>query len=122
VGQRQGLGISSDKRLYVIKLNTSTNRLVVGTEEQLSSNKLFASNLSWVSGKAPEEPTDITAKIRYKSPQADIELRLTDSTAEVQFHQPQRAVTPGQSVVFYRGDVVLGGGIIEDTEAVLGNN
>jgi len=119
VGQRQGLGLASDKRLYVIKLDAPTNRLEVGTEEQLLSHKLFAGNLSWVSGKASEEASGITAKIRYKSPEAAVEVRLTDSMVEVRFHRPQRAVTPGQSIVFYRGDMVLGGGIIEDTELAL---
>ncbi|MFC1993494.1 tRNA 2-thiouridine(34) synthase MnmA [Chloroflexota bacterium] len=115
VGQRQGLGLASGKRLYVIKLDTSGNRLVAGTEDQLLSDRLIASNLSWVSGKPPEEPANITAKIRSKSAGAAARLFLKDSVAEVQFHQPQKAITPGQSIVFYQDDAVLGGGIIEDT-------
>jgi len=114
VGQRQGLGLASNKRLYVLKLNTTNNRLVVGSKDQLLSDALFASKLSWVSGEAPQEPISVTAKIRYKSPEVAARLYLRDGVAEVNFPQPQRAITPGQSVVFYQGDAVLGGGIIED--------
>jgi len=114
VGQRQGLGLASNKRLYVLRLDTANNRLVVGTKDQLLSNRLLASKLSWVSGKAPEEPSNITAKIRYKSPEIAVKLHTNNGMAEVQFHQPQPAITPGQAVVFYQGDVVLGGGIIKD--------
>ena len=114
VGQRQGLGLTSNKRLYVLKLDTTNNRLVVGTKDQLLSNSLFASKLSWVSGEAPKESISITAKIRYKSPEVAARLHLRDGVAEVNFHQPQQAITPGQAIVFYEGDAVLGGGIIED--------
>ncbi len=116
VGQRQGLGLTSNKRLYVLKLDATGNRLVVGSEEQLFSNTLTASRLSWVSGQAPAEPIAVTAKVRYKSPEAVADLTVNDGIAKVQFHQPQRAIAPGQAVVFYQGDVVLGGGIIESAE------
>ncbi|MBA7684912.1 tRNA-specific 2-thiouridylase MnmA [subsurface metagenome] len=98
----------------MLKLDTTGNRLVVGTEDQLLSNALSASKLSWVSGEAPPEPIRITAKVRYKSPEAVAKLNLSEGMARVQFHQPQRAIAPGQAVVFYQGDAVLGGGIIED--------
>jgi len=116
VGQRQGLGLASDKGLYVLKLDASGNSLVVGTKDQLLNNTLFASKVSWISGEAPSEITNITAKIRYKSPEVAVRLCLRDELAEVNFHQPQRAIAPGQSIVFYQGDVVLGGGIIEKGE------
>jgi len=115
VGQRQGLGLASNERLYVLKLDVANNRLVVGIKDQLLSDRLLATNLSWVSGKAPQEPIDVTAKIRYKSPEAAARLRLNDGVAEVNFYQPQRAITPGQAVVFYQGEAVLGGGIIEES-------
>ena len=114
VGQRQGLGLTSKNRLYVLRLDTASNRLVVGTKDQLLSNTLLASKLSWVSGEAPEELSSITAKIRYKSPEVAAKLCLRHGVAEVNFHQPQRAITPGQAIVFYQGDAVLGGGIIEN--------
>ncbi len=118
VGQRQGLGLASNNRLYVLKLDAVSNRLVVGTRDQLLSSGLFASKLSWVSGKVPREPINITAKVRYKAPEVAARLHLKDKIAEVNFHQPQRAIAPGQAVVFYEGDAVLGGGIIEDADAV----
>lgn len=114
VGQRQGLGQVSNQRLYVVRLDAGSNRLVVGTKDQLLSNTLVANKLSWVSGEAPSEPINITAKIRYKSAEAAAKLYPNDRVAKVQFHQPQRAIAPGQSIVFYQGEVVLGGGIIED--------
>jgi len=116
VGQRQGLGLASKERLYVLKLDAADNRLMVGTEDQLSSDRLCAENVGWVSGKAPPETNNITAKIRYRSPEVAVNLRLNNRTAEVDFEQPQRAVTPGQSIVFYQGNTVLGGGIIEEGE------
>jgi len=114
VGQRQGLGLSSSKRRYVLRLDTANNRLVVGSRDQLLSSALIASKLNWVSGEAPEEPISITAKIRYKSPEVPVRLSVRNGVAEVNFQQPQLAVTPGQSIVFYQGDTVLGGGIIQD--------
>jgi tRNA-specific 2-thiouridylase len=113
VGQRQGLGLVSDEPLYVLELDAANNRLVVGTREQTLHNTLTASWLSWVSGKAPEAPLDITAKVRYKASEVAAELYLKDNLAEVRFSEPQWAITPGQSVVFYQGDVVLGGGVID---------
>ena len=113
VGQRQGLGLASGERLYVLRLDAASNRLVAGTQDQLLSNTLIASKLSWISGEAPKEPINITAKIRYKAPEVAAKLHHRDGVAEVNFHQPQKAITPGQAIVFYQGDAVLGGGIIE---------
>jgi tRNA-specific 2-thiouridylase len=113
VGQRQGIGLASSKRLYVIRLDAGNNRLVVGNPENLLTDSLSANQLKWVSGKAPDEAAGITAKIRYRSPEVDALLNVRNDSTEVRFAQPQRAVTPGQSVVFYRGEDVLGGGIIE---------
>ncbi|GAI02910.1 unnamed protein product, partial [marine sediment metagenome] len=112
-GQRQGLGLSSKERLYVLKLDAANNRLVVGTRDQLLSNRLIASKLSWVAGNPPSEPRDITAKIRYGSPEASVKLYINDGLAKVQFQKPHSAITPGQAIVFYQGNAVLGGGIIE---------
>jgi len=120
VGQRQGLGLASDKRLYVLKLDAKSNRLVVGSHDQLSSNKLVASQLNWISGKAPEDSSDITAKVRYKSPETAASLHLNNGTAEVRFSQPQWAIAPGQAIVFYQGEAVSGGGIIEASELTQG--
>jgi len=113
VGQRHGLGLASGRELYVLRLDAASNRLVVGTREQGLHNALTATKLSWVSGKTAGEPVAITAKVRYKAAEVAAELHLSDSLAEVRFAMPQSAITPGQSVVFYQGDVVLGGGIID---------
>ena len=121
IGQRQGLGLASDKRLYVIRLDADSNRLVAGSQEQLFTSRLSANRLSWVSGKAPQELTGVTAKIRYNSPDVGVNLYINDDTAKVQFAKPQRAIAPGQSIVFYRGEAVLGGGIIEAPEPVKNN-
>ena len=113
VGQRHGLRLASGRRRYVIRLEPVDNRLVVGTEDQLLSDALVASQLSWVSGKPPAGPITVTAKVRYKSPEAAATVHFNNGAVEVRFHEPQRAIAPGQSVVFYQGGVVLGGGIIE---------
>jgi tRNA-specific 2-thiouridylase len=112
VGQKQGLGLASGEQLYVIELDATNNRLVVGSKDQLLHSVLIASQLSWVLGKAPKEPLSITAKVRYKALEVAAELYL-DNRAEVHFAEPQQAITPGQSVVFYQDDVVLGGGVID---------
>ena len=112
VGQRQGLELASDEPLYVIELDAANNRLVVGSKDQLLHSVLLASQLSWVSGKAPAGPISITAKVRYKAPEVAAELDLNDG-AKLRFDEPQQAIAPGQSVVFYQDDFVLGGGIID---------
>jgi tRNA-specific 2-thiouridylase len=84
----------------------------VGTNNELLSNELFASELNFVSGDPLHEPMDVTAKIRYKSPEAKAVLYPQGLQAWLVFEEPQRAVTPGQAVVFYRDDVLVGGGII----------
>ncbi len=113
IGQRQGLGLASDKRLYVIRIDIDNNRLVVGNQEHLLANSLRIYQLSWISGEAPIKTDGITAKIRYRSPEIKVSLRIQNGVTEVRFSQPQQSVAPGQSIVFYQGDVVLGGGIIE---------
>lgn len=115
VGQRQGLGLSTGERQYVLRLDTPNNRLVVGSKDQLLSRRLSARKLNWVSGTPPPSQSEITAKIRYQAQEARAKLYLNESKATVEFYAPQSAVTPGQAVVFYRGDAVLGGGIIEES-------
>jgi tRNA-specific 2-thiouridylase len=113
IGQRQGLGLNSNEPLYVLKLDAESNRVVVGTREQALHKVLVAHQLSWVSGKAPQLPLKITARIRYKAPEAAAELYPADAGVELRFSQPQSAIAPGQSVVFYQGEAVLGGGVID---------
>ncbi|MEE8193901.1 MAG: tRNA 2-thiouridine(34) synthase MnmA [Dehalococcoidales bacterium] len=118
VGQRQGLGLASDRRLYVLKIDAGSNRLVVGIRDQLLASHLSARQLSWVSGQAPGEFANVTAKVRYRSSEVAVRLHLDDGTARVRFIEPQPAVAPGQAIVFYRGEVVLGGGVIEASELI----
>ena len=121
VGQRHGLGLASGKPLYVIKIEPERNRIVLGSEKELYSQKVTASSLNWVC-EPPSEPIAITAKIRYKSREAKATLFPTrglltgEATSDIWFSQPQRAVTPGQAIVFYKGDDVIGGGIIESSQ------
>jgi tRNA-specific 2-thiouridylase len=112
IGQRHGLGLASDKPLYVIRIEPESNRIVVGHEKELYSQNLTAQKLNWISGEAPREPVTVTAKIRYKSKEAEAVVFPKNDSVDVHFAQPQKAVTPGQAIVFYNDGEVLGGGII----------
>jgi tRNA-specific 2-thiouridylase len=172
IGQRHGLGLASDKPLYIIRIEPESNRIVLGPEKELYSQELTAQRLNWISGKTPREPVTIKAKIRYKSKEAEAilfpprhyepepfvschpepfatchsepfttchserseesnsaqgrlreesrdardKLRAGEAISDVHFAQPQKAVTPGQAIVFYNGDEILGGGTIYQTE------
>ncbi len=115
VGQRQGLGVSSNEKLYAIKLDAATNTLLLGNRDELLSNTLLAGNLSWVSGRVLSGPISVMAKARYRMPVSPAEIYPEDREVRVKFREPQRAITPGQSIVFYNGASVLGGGTIEAT-------
>lgn len=112
IGQRTGLGLALGERLYVLAIDADNNVLVVGPEEKLFVSTLYATKASFVCGK-PQQPVAAKAKIRYRSPETSAMLQPREDGVEVQFLKPQRAVTPGQAVVFYQGDEVLGGGVIE---------
>jgi len=121
VGQRRGLGLaqtrvpnqSQDQPQFVIKLEPVANRVVVGPEASLYQESMWASRVNYVLGQPPVGPVDVAVKIRYKSDEAKAVLHPGKDGALVCFDQPQRAITPGQAAVFYQGDVLLGGGIIE---------
>ena len=113
VGQRRGLGVAGKAPMYVISIDAAAGRVVVGPEEHLYRDALWASGVSYVSGSLPESGEEVTAKIRYKSPECSASLRPSGNWAEIRFCKPQRAVTPGQAVALYQGEVVLGGGRIE---------
>jgi tRNA-specific 2-thiouridylase len=114
VGQRQGMRISSKERLYVIRLETSKNRLVIGPQAQLFKSRLIAGELNWISGNPPQDIEQLVAKLRYRSPEAKASLQVVGDRLDVCFEEPQRAIASGQSIVFYREDRVIGGGIIEE--------
>jgi len=113
VGQRKGLGISSPDPLYVLKIHPDSHKVEVGTDDQLLSTRLTANRLNWVSIPEPTEPIRVTIKIRHRHEPAPATLRVIgEDQIEAIFDTPQRAITPGQSAVFYQGDEVAGGGWI----------
>jgi len=116
IGQRHGLGLASGKPLYVIRIERENNRIVLGPEEELYGRKLAAHRVNWISGKAPREPITARAKIRHKSKETEAILFPRDDCVDVHFTQPQKAITPGQAIVFYNVDEVLGGGIIHQMQ------
>lgn len=114
LGQRKGIGYHKGLPKYVIEIDQEKNAVVIGNEEDTLGTELIADQMSYVSGKPLEKPLEGTAKIRYNSPEAEAVLYpLENDNARVVFKKPQRAITPGQSVVFYKGDEVIGGGIIK---------
>ena len=128
LGQRQGLGIggqqgASGEPWYVVAKDLERNILFVGQGHDhplLQSTRLSASQLSWVSGVAPIAGTRLAAKNRYRQPDQDCLVESVENDCLIlEFEQPQRAVTPGQSVVLYQGDICLGGGIIDSSNADL---
>jgi len=119
IGQRRGLGISASFALYVLEIDAASNSLTVGPKTALLRRALLAEQVSFVAGAPPSHPVSITAKIRYKAKEAAATLiPLPGQTARVVFSDPQPAVTSGQAVVFYQGDVVLGGGIITSASPI----
>ena len=113
IGQRKGLGITNETPLYVIDINSKTNEIVVGSEKDLYKTDVYASNLNFLVPAI----YDIEAKIRYSAKTASAKLQLlNDNKAKIIFDEPQKAVTPGQSIVFYKGDILIGGGIITKEE------
>jgi tRNA-uridine 2-sulfurtransferase len=114
VGQREGLGISAPQPLYVIQLDPARNALIVGFREELGSDALLASQMSYIAGEPPEPGAELTCKIRYQAQPAQARIwPLDDARARIVFAQPLRDITPGQTAALYRGEVVVGGGTIE---------
>ena len=113
VGQRKGLGLSSTQPLYVISVRAESGQVVVGRKEDLERRELLASEVNWLSGTEPAAPVRVCAQIRSRhAPAAATVAPTGPSSARVAFDEPQLAITPGQAVVFYDGDEVLGGGWI----------
>ena len=111
IGQRKGLGIAAPNPLYVLKLNTAEKKVVVGSNEELFTKTLTAEDVHWI--YTPKNfPAKLQAKIRYGAKIFDCEVEQENNFVRVNFSEPVRAVTAGQSVVFYDGEEVLGGGII----------
>jgi tRNA-specific 2-thiouridylase len=114
VGQRRGLGIAAGVPMYVLRLDAADACVVVGPRGELDRRDLTAASVNWIAGDPPAAPRRVTAKIRHRHRDAPGLVTPDGSTrALVQFDEPQLAVTPGQAVVFYDGDEVIGGGWIE---------
>ncbi len=115
IGQRKGLGVASSVPLYVLSKNATSNTLIVGTQDELGSTELTARDVNWVSVKAPKESFRADVKIRYTAKEVSAEVTPSEdrSRVQVRFDAPVRDITAGQAAVFYQGDVLLGGGIIQ---------
>ena len=113
VGQRRGLGLSLKKPGYVIKVDKDTNEVVVGDKQDLFVNVLYGNKVNCMSVPEFEDGMKLMAKIRYNSPEVPCRVYMTgEDEVRVVFDEPQRAITPGQAVVFYDGDIVAGGATI----------
>jgi tRNA-uridine 2-sulfurtransferase len=114
VGQRKGLGIALGKPMFVVEIIPEKNLVVLGDETEVFSKELTASQMNFITFEKLEEPIDVKAKIRYSAKEAAAKvIPLDDGRVKVIFEEPQRAITPGQAVVFYQEDVLVGGGTID---------
>lgn len=115
IGQRKGLGISYPEPLYVLELDKNKEEVMVGTEKELYHKVLYAKEVNWMVCNQLDKPVKCKAKIRYRAKESDATIYPEGNQAKVVFAVEQRAITPGQSVIFYDDDgIVLGGGIISN--------
>jgi tRNA-specific 2-thiouridylase len=113
VGQRRGLGISRPLPLYVVEVDAERNRVIVGESDELLAREFTAAGVNWIAFDEPEAPVRAEVRVRYRHTPAHATIEpLADKRVRVTFDEPQRAISPGQATVFYRGDEVLGGGWI----------
>lgn len=113
IGQRKGLGISSEKPLYVVGLDAKANRVIVGGNEELFKKRIRVQNIHWLAGNCPDLARNYTVRIRYSHKGASAKLSIDDNgCGDIIFNEAQRAITPGQFAVIYRGTELLGSGVI----------
>lgn len=118
IGQRRGLNLAVGRPLYVIRIDGQRNRVVVGSRQQLYSRVLRAEGTNWISIPALTDSLRVSAKVRYRHPAASATVEpIGEDQVRVTFDEPQPAITPGQAVVFYQDDVVVGGGWICDGQS-----
>ena len=113
IGQRKGLGISNPVPLFVLGFNSAKNEVIVGEEKELYKSEIEVQEINLILVDEIPEWMDVEVKTRYSSKVAKAKIKQIDDKIVVKFDEPQRAVTPGQSAVFYVGDIVLGGGKIK---------
>ncbi len=113
IGQRDKLGIALGYPVFVYKIDRATNTVHVGNLTKLYAKGFIAGQVNWVSMQKPQETIEVMARIRYNSPEVKAYVTAIEGGVQVEFAQPQKSVTPGQSAVFYDGDVVLAGAIID---------
>lgn len=114
IGQRKGLNVAQGYPLYVVSLDEKTNSVVVGRREEAFQRSLTASRINWIALESPAHPIGVKARIRYRHSESAAQvIPLARDQVKVEFMHPQLAVTPGQAVVLYDRDVVLGGGWID---------
>jgi tRNA-specific 2-thiouridylase len=113
IGQRRGMGIANERALYVISIDAANNRVTAGPSEELLSNEFTVAQVNWIAFADPKEPVRAEVRVRYRHTAAPATITpLQNGRAHIKFDEPQRAITPGQASVFYRGDEVIGGGWI----------
>lgn len=113
IGQRKGIG-AHGRKMYVTGINQESNTVVIGPDADLFHTSLRATGVNWMGRTSPEGPIQVTSKVRYKDDATPATVTpLEDGSVSVVFDQPKRAMTPGQSVVWYEGDMLSGGGFIE---------
>jgi tRNA-uridine 2-sulfurtransferase len=117
VGQRKGLALATGRTLYVTALDTARNAVVVGEASEVEMDTLVAEQVNWIAIERLEGPLTVTAQIRHRHAPAPATIRPRGQGVEVRFEAPQWAPAPGQSVVFYQGDLVVGGGVIAARKA-----
>lgn len=114
IGQRKGLGISLGKPVFVVEIDVPGNRVILGDDTEVFSHSLIAEDLNFIPFDTLQGNIRVKAKIRYSAKEANaIVIPQEDGTVRVDFESPQRAITPGQAVVFYDGDIIVGGGTIK---------
>jgi tRNA-specific 2-thiouridylase len=122
IGQRRGIGIADSQPLYVIGIESAKNRIVVGYQNELMSDEFTAAGVNWIALDDPTEPVRAEVRVRYRHTAAAATITpLSANRVRVRFDEPQRAITPGQATVFYRGDEVVGGGWIVKTQKAEGS-
>jgi tRNA-uridine 2-sulfurtransferase len=113
IGQRRGIGIAGAQPLYVIGIDSSSNRIVVGEQDELLRSEFTAAGVNWIADNDPDATVKAEVRVRYRHTAAPASITpLAGGRVHIEFEQPQRAITPGQATVFYRGDEVVGGGWI----------